>query len=579
VVIKTPQSRGNRLPSSDSRRAVLAVVRPDAWAIQLGLKVGGKQFLTNRREFIIPVMRDASQEVVIRKAAQMGFTIGMIIKALHAVTEKKLHVLYLMPFKHGAISFVQGRIDPIIDSNDKLSAQFHRVQNFLHKQTNEGLNFYIRGTNVETDLREIPVDMEIWDERDKFVDRHLTEALARMDGSEVRRLIQLSTPTAPGHGVDADDNWGASDQRMWEVACPHCNTYQILSMEENVKLGDSAVDSVLECSHCHKEISDDERRDANKKGRWVPQYLNGQKTGFHISQLNSPTKPFVDVVSGFFDGQSDAFVLRGFYNNGLGLPYAGSGDRFTEEILDSAIIPGHRLRTIPEGPIFVGVDVGTKLHVIASYMGRNKKRLLWDLKIFNDKSTSEGKDAWAKLDNFLDGLHNFMCVIDANPEKSRAKELAAKYSGKVWLGWERDRPNQAELAVFNPERPRRGEAGEIVIDRTMAFDQLIRDYQDGVYGLPGDARSLGEHHPKKSFNGFYSQHLEMARVVEIPEESNSILDLKPHRPTVARWKKTRNADHWHHAEMFQSIAFLRKPPMTIPRGMVDAIDNSGSFVG
>lgn len=565
--------RPNKTPSKDlTKQAALAVVRPDAWAVHLGLKVGGKQFTTKRREFIVPVMRDNSREIVVKKAAQMGFTIGMIIKSLHSVTEKNLHGLYLMPYKNGAISFVQGRIDPIISSNEGLNEKFHRVQNFLHKQTNEGVNFYIRGTNVETDLREIPVDFEIWDERDKFVERNLTEAMARMDGAENGgRLIQLSTPTAPGHGVDSDDNWGSSDQRMWEVPCPHCNHFQIFSMEENVQLGRSFRDSILECSHCHKEIVDNERRNANERGRWVPQHLDGEKVGYHISQFNSPTKPFWKVIKGYFDGQSDAFALRGFYNNGLGLPYAGQGDKFTEEILDDAIVRGHRLRTIPQGPIYIGVDVGNTLHLKASCLGRGGKKLMWDARIFTG-----GPKAWDDLDKYLAGLHNFNAVIDANPEKTKALELANKYPGKVWLGWERDRPNQAELAVFTPERVKRGQHGEVVIDRTMAFDQLIKEYQDGTYGLPANARELGEDHPRKDYNGFYAQHLEMARVVEIPDEPLSATELKPHKPPVARWKKTRNPDHWHHCEMFELIAFLKKPRMTVPIEVIQSFDRAGS---
>jgi phage terminase large subunit GpA-like protein len=152
-----------------------------------------------------------------------------------------------MPFKQGAIQFVQGRIDQIIDSNSKLSDQFVRTDNARHKQTAEGVNFYIRGTNIVTELREIPVDFEVWDERDKMVDENLTEALARMDGSKIRKYIEASTPTAPGHGVDADESWRASDQHRWHVPCPHCGRKQVLDFESNCLpwVGDKPRESEL----------------------------------------------------------------------------------------------------------------------------------------------------------------------------------------------------------------------------------------------------------------------------------------------------------------------------------------------
>jgi hypothetical protein len=32
----------------------------------------------------------------------------------------------------------------------------------------------------------------------------------------------------------------------------------------------------------------------------------------------------------------------------------------------------------------------------------------------------------------------------------------------------------------------------------------------------------------------------------------------------AFWQKNKNADHWHHADMFELIACLRKPLLEIP---------------
>jgi hypothetical protein len=519
---KTAQPRGFSTSSSEARHAAKAVVWPDAWASYLSLKVDGKEFSITNREYIATVMRDKSDEVVIKKAAQMGFTVAAILKALHAVSEKRWHTLYLMPFKAGAISFVQQRIDQTIDSSPQLLSHFNKVDNRLHKQTKDGIALYVRGTNVVTDLREIPVDFEIWDERDKFVEDNLTEALARMDGSKIRKLIQLSTPTAPGHGVDSDENWYSTDQKLWFIPCPHCGKFQNLNFDENIKLGDNADDSCIECTYCKKALTDDDRWNANSEGRWQAQFLDARKSGYHISQLNSATKDFRTFIIPFFEGQKSASKLRGFYNNQLGEPYAGSDDKFTPEILDDCIVPGHRLKTIPTGPIYGGIDIGSVLHAKFSYMGRGEKKVMYDYKIFN---------TWDDLEKYIDTLHNFNIVIDAHPEKHKAAELAKRYPGRIWLGFERDAPNQPEVAVFHT--PKKGEAGTVTIDRTMALDQLIQDHQKGDYVYPADARLLGENLPKRNYNGFYAHHFEMARM-EI-EDSNGRI--------VARWKKTRNPDH------------------------------------
>src|SRR5262245_37404506 len=126
-----------------------------------------------------------------------------------------------------------------------------------------------------------------------MVEDNLEDAKHRMDGSEIQKLTILSTPTVPGHGVDAEDAWWASDQHKWEVPCPGCNRFQTLSFEENLRLGDTADECAVECAHCHREFQDWERAGLNKLGRWVPHNPDGKKRGYHVSQFNSPTQPLM----------------------------------------------------------------------------------------------------------------------------------------------------------------------------------------------------------------------------------------------------------------------------------------------
>jgi hypothetical protein len=534
-------------PSQVTINRAKALSRPDAWSQLLELKVDAKQFTTKGRKYILAPLRDNSDEIVVKKAAQMGFTVGFIIKTLHNVIERRWNGLYLLPFKQGARTFVQSRIDPIIMSSSMLDGKFSNVANVLHKQTDDHINLYVRGTNVATDLQSVPVDFEIWDERDKFIETWLGDAMARMDGSTVARLIQLSTPTAPGIGIDNEDGWRVSDQCRWEIPCPHCGRFQVLQWDENVKIGDNYLDCILECSACHKQITDEERWAATDSGRWVPSFLDGRKRGFHISQLNSPTKPLVRLFKQYFDSQADARLLRDFYNLGMGEPYAGKGDKFSEDTLNRCIIRGLHLRSVPTGPIYVGVDQGSYLHCKSSYINRGR-RIMFDARIFR---------SWSKLEDWLRSLHNFNMVIDAHPEKSKAKELAEKFPGKIWLGLEKDQPNQTQMAVYDEKK------SQVSIDRTMAFDQYIWDHDRKMYGFPMNVREIGEEMPRKNFNGFYAHHFEMVRVPkELPDGRN-----------VVRWAKTRNPDHWHHAGMFELIATLRKPKLAVPIGLVRAMND------
>ena len=542
--------------------AVRELSQPDYWAARHGLRVDGRPFDLEGREYVSQVIRDSHDHIVVKKAAQMAFTILFLVRTMHWITERKWHHLYLLPLKTGAIPFVQSRIDPIIDSSDFLGKRFASVDNRLHKQTLDSIKLLVRGTNISSELQEVPVDVEVWDERDRMVEENLEDARHRMDGSAVKKLAELSTPTVPGHGVDSDDTWHASDQHLWEIPCVGCGTYQVLNFDENLKVGKDNFDCALECVHCQRAFKDVERAAANSNGRWVPYNLDGRLRGYHISQFNSSTQRLDEIMRGWFAGMRDSKKLKSFFNNSLGEPYVAAGDQLTPQLLDNCRMNGHTLGGIPPGPLFIGVDVGQVLHVKADYIDFHNRRCAWQLKILSDV----GGNAWDKLDKFLSTLTSFVAVIDAHPEKRAARDLSIKYPGKVFLGFEMDRPQTQEVAVWNPVKY--GEAGKVIIDRTMAFDSVIHQVMNGNYVLSTDARELGESMPRLEYNGFYHQMCQQVRE-EVEDTKGRI---------VARWRRNKNPDHWHHADMFAFCASLKKPSLIIPAQMSKSLQAAGGFI-
>jgi hypothetical protein len=174
---------------------------------------------------------------------------------------------------------------------------------------------------------------------------------------------------------------------------------------------------------------------------------------------------------------------------------------------------------------------------------------------------------WDQLNNFFSDLSSFVAVIDAHPEKRAARDMSINYPGRVWLGFEMDRPQTQELAVWHPLKYK--EAGKVVIDRTMAFDTTTKEFIDGDVLLPFHARELGEHIGRRDYNGFYFHMIQQTRVEE--EDAKGRI--------VARWKKNKNPDHWHHADMFARIAMEQAPQLVIPEPIVNAFDRAGALVG
>jgi hypothetical protein len=547
-------------------RAIQRLSRPDIWAEDLQLKVDGRPFNLSGREYIRQVVRDSSHEILVKKAAQTAFTVCFLTRTFHWITERRWHHLYLLPLKTGAVPFVQKRIDPMIASNAMLNHKFKSVDNRTHKQTNDDIALLIRGTNVESELQETPTDVVVFDEYDRMTTDWLSDARHRADGSEVKRFTYLSTPTVPGHGLDADEMWWASDQHKWYVPCPHCNRRQSFTLDDNVQLGNDAWDSVLECQFCHKEISDRQRRDSNALGVWSPENPGARKRGYHINQFHSPMMGLSEILENYFLGQRDAKVLKSFFNQSLGEPYTAPGDQITKELLDACIDPAHHFGGIPSGQLCIGIDVGhDEIYVEINVKTRYDSLALYGLHHIMDRP---GKTAWEILDEkLLSKLDRWICVCDAHPDKRGANKLSLKYPGKFWMAFERDRPEQEETAKW--DKPSYREPNKVIIDRTLAFDTLIHDMMNGRAILPHGARELGEEMPRRDYNGYYSHMIQMVRVEE-PDTRGRI---------VASWQKNNKPDHWHHAKMFSWIASMRRAPLTSSPAVVNAIKSAGSPVG
>jgi hypothetical protein len=563
--------------------AVQAVAWPDKWASRMRLVVDAHPFDVRGREYEVAILRDEAKYIIVPKGAQLGLTTTFLTKSMHALVKRKWQVLYLLPVKAGTVTFVQGRIDPIIDANPNLKALMGRVDNRAQKQTKGGTNWYVRGTNIETELREVPADVLVLDERDKMNEDNMPHAFERLSGSPVQKVWELSTPTVDGFGVYREDGYPSTDMMKWWVPCPHCNSKQVLSFEENVQpfLGDTVEESKqsCRCSHCKGVLTDDDRRNMNAGGTWVPEQPGREVRGYYVNQLNSPTKTLADPQLGFlvnyFKGQTDSMKLKEFFNLGLGLPYAAAGDKFTVELLNSCR-RGYTLGGLPPGPLFIGIDQGADALYVTSWTWDSdaKQRRLYDARIVTANGT---RTKWTVLDEEVLSRHpQWLAVCDAHPDKEDAEALSKKYPGRFWMGFEKDRPEQPVTAHYLPHSW--GDPCKVNIDRTMAFDSLIKNYLEGGSILPRDASELGEFMPKKAYNGFYHQHLQMVRV-EQPDATGRM---------VARWvngniesaKKGqgKNPDHWHHSDMFALMATHKEMPLSVPSEIGDVFQAAGGLI-
>lgn len=528
-------------------RLAKSVAWADEWAMMIGMQVDGHPFTYEGRPFLREIIRDNFPQRAIQKSAQMGATVISLTTALHWWAMRHWNVMYLLPLKAGTIAFSQGRIEPMLNSTPWLKSRLRAVDNINHKRTDRA-NFYVRGTNVTTELQEVPIDAMIWDERDKMKEKNMSMADTRMDASKWKWKVQLSTPTLPNVGINRA--FQESDQRHWYMKCPKCGTAQTLNWEDHVKIGKNHKDTIIECEHCHKEWPHDKIIEASEEsGHWV-KHEEGQSDeihGYQINQLFSPTRPIEELARIYFKGLDDPETMRELYNSALGLPYIVEGDRLTEDVLDDCAKMGSGNligigKDLPlDERLYIGIDVGKVLHVTIDRMKPDGIHV---------EAIARETMSWAELHLLLDRIPDFMCVIDRFPEIQKTQELALRFWGRVFLCTYNTQARDPDWTYPTD----RSDVGQVKVDRTIALDYTNNRFFRRHMILARNMRDIGERQQNRGYQGWYRQMMSQVRLQEQNKAGNMI----------ATYEKADGPDHWHHSQSYCTLATLFATPGVAP---------------
>ena len=465
------------------------------------------------RKYLVDIYRHfikekKSKKIVIQKSAQMGLS-EMAINIGMWFIENCGNVLYVLPTRTDAFDFSSGRFNPVIENSPELEKIFTDVMNSGHKRAGER-NLYIRGSQSKSQLKSVPVDFVILDEYDEMVQENIPLALDRLDASEYKWELNLSTPTYPEYGIN--NEYLKSDKREWFVKCSSCGHWQILDFFKNVKLIDGKAELV--CSKCGK-------KSLNRfEGQWVIGDSSKDYIGYHINQLMSPRKTAQELYDNYEEAKKEGiFKLENFYNSKLGLPYAIEGDKLTPQIVKSCMIDEEYKPNLLNFRA-IGVDVGTFWDYTISEKGANGvKKVVSVGRCPNPDELIRVVRMW----NVKVG------VFDKNPERTKVEELINLFSseGRLFFGCEYidDAKNFIDMDYSKKL---------IKVDRTMSLDKSLNRFYSKSITLMRDC-------PKY----FIDMVCSVTRVIEENKRTGK---------RVARYVQS-GADHFAHSNNYNELAF------------------------
>lgn len=443
--------------------------------------IDSQRFSLERFEPLRAIYQDEHPHIVVMKPAQRGISewaINMTLFALEhgaarwAPQKDGLNVGYVFPTQDALRDFSKERLSGLEHEHPHLAGLFGADGEY------EGVSFkqvgrsylYLRGGWSESALLSFPADMMVLDEFDKLDPKAVALARRRMNASEVRREVDISTPTLPGRGIHA--MYLASDQRVYEQQCPACGAWHVFDFFRDVRVNGEPYDTWqvwpteqlrnghvrLTCPACGHELSKQERC---APGRWTALAPDVQGIrGYHVPAL---AFPFVSLNAlAVAAVATEPSELEEFYRSDLGLPHQPGGGGITQDMLLklAAELPNGRLPNVAWRSTTMGIDVGARFHYRITSLGPDG----WPYVRAMGAARS-----WTELDGLMSTFGVVQCVIDALPEIHTAMAWAQKHAGRVLRAYYPTNAAALRSEMFRADEQK----AEIQINRTMAMDGVF----------------------------------------------------------------------------------------------------------
>ena len=367
----------------------------------------------------------------------------------------------------------------------------------------------------------IPADYLIMDELDEVSEA--SEALAdqRLNHSDLKWRLKLSTPTFEGYGIDRE--FKESDMRYWNLVCKKCGKYTITEKTfPDCVRQDSDTEAYLVCRKC-KSVLDPQY------GVWIPDAPKVSRVhGYHICGLYSHFLDLSDLMAEYNGGRKRAE----FFRSKLGLPYTAADQRITMGMIQQCI-GDFDLHT--DRHTFMGVDQkGNELHIVIRKP--NKMTAKHDI-VFIGRVREFGQ-----LDQFMRQYDVDCCVIDGTPNQHSARDFAARFGGRVFLCYYQE-TMRGDYTWSERKAGDEGDNWEVKANRTEALDAMYEQVMRRDVALPRETPEVHE---------FMVQLTQLAKVYE-EDDDGAILR--------AVWKRL-GPEHYAHANSYSLIAQSRYGEVT-----------------
>lgn len=432
IISKTPIIKPEDITLDDLR--YLSSDSFALWSLTSGAEIDGNKIEFDYHRYLLPIYMDHGEEIAWIKAAQLGATSWMSLRAIWWLYrhQGRKGALY-MPNKELAENTSKDRIGPlmesipefegILDPSDKLG---------LRKIGKSALYIFHLGGVSSKDS--VPLDYVTFDEVRLCSPKDIDQALERISHSPYKMKVYASTSGLPNSDIDARFQDGS--QHVWHSKCACSEGCDLAKTFPDCVISDDPKrpgEVYLRCPKCRWEIKD------AQNGRYVPHNPGADFNSYRVSQLASKFISPKEIWR-FYKRTTN---MSEFYNAKLGLPYVDEENRgITMSQIKGAVDPAqtwgrtanNRTETV------MGVDQGGMYCYATIADLKDGKKRLRHAEIIESRNpeyrvNGETVSPFVRLRELMNEWNVRVCVVDALPNFNDALQFAQEFPGRVFLAY------------------------------------------------------------------------------------------------------------------------------------------------
>lgn len=498
-----------------------AELYPYTWVKQHQIKTSnGLPFEFDDHLFMKDIINDMHPYQVGLKPPQIGWSETLIVKSFYVAKKKKRDIIYTLPTATDRDDMVGSKVNRIIAQNAILQ-QYVRDHDTVEQKSVGSNIIHYRGTFAVKQAMMVSSQLNIHDEVDASDPDVITQYETRQQAIADGWRWYFSHPSLVGHGVDV--YWQQSDKREWFITCPHCEAQQVLTWPGNI----DPVREIYICSHCKEELPNKVR----SRGKWKAT-AEGIFHGYHISQMMCAWISAKKILEAFRDPRKDK---QYFWNYVLGLPYIGSEDRISAEV----VLKNCRdVANEQSSTIIIAVDTG--LPIYFSLMNKDGVFYYGTCEPETDAEKNDPHyDPYDKLRVFLRRWPKSKLVSDQGGDLIGIRRLQNEFPGRVFLCYYRKDKKTSDIIQWGTQE----KYGEVYVDRNKMIQLLVEHLREpGLVQLNGTVEEWKEW--ASHFDNIYREKI---TINPLPDRDDRTLYGNEYV-----WKR-KGPDHYVHTFVYGQV--------------------------